>query len=124
MDAAQESVDAEIADDVIRIRYRRLVRGLELGGEMVIDRSNAPWLAAQLDAFIQDEQRPRARRTAGCDDIEVYGSGEPYRGIWVNVLNNREAAPVWARDWAFVMTARYAAQLATLLRELDPPPLA
>ena len=115
-----ESVDVDLDEqDVLRIRYLRIRNGFDNGGHLVVDRAHAAWLADELDAFVQDPGRRRARLTDGDDDLALYASGRPPS---IYVMNARSATSGPDRAWTLALTAPYAERLAALLRDPEPRP--
>lgn len=114
----QESIDLDTSDaSVVRVRYVQMDDGIDMGGELVIDRATVPYLVEQVEACATKYPYPQTTAKIGNDELRIYASGSDQMPI-VNVINRRPEGGKAGGLYGLMMTEAYAKRLVGLLRVL------
>lgn len=91
--------------------------GVDMGGELWVERAHVAWIADQLDTTLNSYGAERAETTLGGDTLRVYESGDE-RAPYYNVQNQRPIGGAHTGVYALAMTRTAAEQLLRDLRAL------
>ncbi len=110
-----ESVSVSQSGALVRVDFQQIHDdGVDMGGALVLDAANAPWLAAEVDKAAGGWGYERVEQGAGPDHFTVYVGGGDYQQF-VHVHNERDAAAPEGKLYAIGLSLDVARTLASQL---------
>lgn len=101
----------------LRVRHTQVHDdGIDMGGELVLERSAAAWLAAEVTKAVDAYSYPETDAVLGPDHFTVYVGGSDMQPF-VHVHNQRDASAVEGKVYTLGLSVDTARALAAQLAE-------